>query len=131
MTRDQAKKAIELLQAYIDGKTIEYKIRGIDYNWCQFKKNDNPAFDWSTTDYRIKPEPTYRPYNSMQEFMEAEKKHGPWLLRDCDHSIAYKALHVSDQAVSFLNYHKSFEDLFNDFEWQDGTGCCVMEGGEK
>lgn len=51
MNREETKKAIEVMQAYVDGKEIEAWERGV------FSDTSNPAWGWDVFDYRIKPEP--------------------------------------------------------------------------
>lgn len=48
----KAKEIIEIVQAYIDGKDIQYL--NLDGNWVS---TINPVFDFSDIKYRIKPEP--------------------------------------------------------------------------
>jgi hypothetical protein len=47
---EETKKAIEVMQAFVDGKTIQIKTAG---RW--FDTIMNPLWDWYETDYRIKP----------------------------------------------------------------------------
>ena len=44
---------IEIMQAFADGKTIEYKCKGHD-RWGEAR---TPQWNWSANDFRIKPEP--------------------------------------------------------------------------
>ena len=53
MNKDKTKEAIKVMQAYVDGKAIQY--RDISLNWVDC--GDNPKWQWFLTDYRIKPEP--------------------------------------------------------------------------
>lgn len=126
MTKSQAKKAIELLQAYIDGKPIEYKIRGIDKDWCQFEKNDNPAFDWGTTDYRIKPEPTYRPFASVEEAFNEAKKHGFWVDKGYGSYELITRIDQGDNSVLLTDMYYSFEVMLN-FKWCDDKTPCGIK----
>ena len=55
MNRDDTKKAIEVMQAYVDGAEIEYKYTG---HWRSTDKFPiGPAWSWLTVPYRIKPKP--------------------------------------------------------------------------
>lgn len=42
------KEQIKVMQAYVDGKEIEFLDSG--GKWC---KTSNPAWDWCASDYRI------------------------------------------------------------------------------
>ncbi len=75
MTREEARKAAEVMLAYADGKEIEQ-------HWGElWVINKEPKFDWSYNDYRIKPQPTYRPFVNAEECWQEMQKHQPfgWL----------------------------------------------------
>ena len=55
---------IEVMQAYADGKQIEVLHEN---DWCRVI---NPSWDWKSYDYRVKPEPKYRPYKDTDELIE-------------------------------------------------------------
>ncbi len=76
MTREDARKAAEVMLAYADGKQVE--VRNLDSTW---RKIDSPTFDWYSSEYRIKPQPTYRPFNNAEECWQEMQKHQPfgWL----------------------------------------------------
>ena len=61
MTREQAKQLLPIIQAFAEGKVIQYK-----YNtgWENMK---NPSFNGNPTEYRIKPESEHRPFKSQEE----------------------------------------------------------------
>lgn len=76
----------------------------------------------------IKPElPKYVPYGSAEEFLEAQKEHGPYLYRS-ETKLAYYMPTMIDNngiyihTVYYYNYC-SYNDLVNKFCWQDGTPC--------
>ena len=76
MTREETEERIKVMQAYMDGKDIEYWDEDND-NW---ERADNPS--WTTDKvYRIKPELAYRPFENAQECIEELNKHEPfgWL----------------------------------------------------
>lgn len=77
MTREEARKAAEVMLAYADGKKIEYKVREGD-EWRPINKLDTPLFDWNSTEYRIKKEPTYRPFKDKDECWAEMLKHQPF-----------------------------------------------------
>ena len=59
MTREQTIEAIRVMQAYVDGKEVEYQIRG--GHWVAAMP---PNWNWPNTQYRIKPTPILRPWTS-------------------------------------------------------------------
>ena len=59
MTHEQTIEAIRIMQAYVDGKEVEFKWMSKDWN-----SNDKPEWNWSAYDYRIKPTATLRPWTA-------------------------------------------------------------------
>lgn len=56
MNRNQAKEFYPILQAFAEGKDIESHVKGKWYRVIEICNDINPQ------DYRIKPEPKYRPF---------------------------------------------------------------------
>lgn len=74
MTREELKKAMPILTAFAEGKTIQC----YDHNagkWMDDGEQLHTAdlFVWPS-DFRIKPEPTYRPFKDGAECWEAVQK---------------------------------------------------------
>lgn len=114
---------IEVISAHMDGKTIEYKRKGLDnIGWhvcCP-----NPMWDFRNFDYRVKEEPKYRPYKSAEEFLKAQKEHGPYLEFSGDFHMP---LDINNEGVKvFLVYYK-YETVLKDYTWQDGHPTGILE----
>ncbi len=75
MTREGARKAAEVMLAYADGKEIEKQVNE------EWKKDKEPYFNWGYYDYRVKPQPKYRPFKDAEECWQEMQKHEPfgWL----------------------------------------------------
>jgi hypothetical protein len=54
MNIEQTKKAIEVMQAFVDGKKIETKGPGEIHHWYEI---GDPSWNWLTVEYRVKREP--------------------------------------------------------------------------
>ncbi len=74
MTRNEARKAAEVMLAYADGKEIDNRRNG-ENTW---NTASEPTFDWWKYKYRIKPQPKYRPFNSAEECWQEMQKHQPF-----------------------------------------------------
>lgn len=131
MTREETKKCIEVMQAFVDGKVIEAK-----YN--ETWEDVEPGWSWGDNPeaYRIKPEPHLRPYKNQKEFLKAMKEHDGWLLNE-DFDYATKPVYVDRCGIDIIggagpddNYGYErvlFDKLLEDFTWIDGAACGVME----
>ena len=73
MTREETRKAVKVMEAYANGKKIQY----LDNNnkWIDIH---NPSFDWYDYAYRIKPEPKYRPFKTQEECWNEMLNHHPF-----------------------------------------------------
>lgn len=82
MTKEEAKEFYPILQAFAEGKTIECRTKpsalskswqGMN-DWTEMKEIEF----WSNTEYRIKPEPKYRPFANAKECWAEMQKHQPF-----------------------------------------------------
>lgn len=74
MTREELKEAMPILTAFVDGKTIQC----YDHNtgkWMDEREqlHTDDLYLWPS-DFRIKPEPTYRPFKDGAECLEEMQK---------------------------------------------------------
>ena len=75
MTREEVKEMLPVLQAFADGKTIESRcIKGDKSLWYD---DEDPSFD-NDFEYRINPEPKYRPFANEEECWHEMQKHQPF-----------------------------------------------------
>lgn len=83
MNRQQAKDILPILQAFAEGKTIEVRSNS-KYNPGEWIETTNPSFDIKSHEYRIKPEPKYRPFSNAEECWQEMQKHRPfgWVKTD-------------------------------------------------
>lgn len=112
MTREEAKELLPIMQAFAEGKTIEF--RGLGGAW---KVAQTPT--WSShLFYRIKPEPKYRPFKTLEECWEEMHNHPDfgWVKRINGGYKQIMAIHI---------------DIFNKhcagFAGQTGTACFGFE----
>jgi hypothetical protein len=61
MTREQWKERLPIIQAYVDGRDVQYKNSFTGYQWETALKNGSLEFGLDS-EYRIKPEPKLRPW---------------------------------------------------------------------
>ena len=71
MNRKEVKSFLPILQAFADGKEIECHEEDKWYKVLEICNETNPQ------DYRIKPEPKYRPFANAEECWQELLKHQP------------------------------------------------------
>ena len=76
MNRNQAKELMPIIQAFAEGKTIQYYDSLIDI--ADWEDCENPNFENLTYKFRIKPETTYRPFKDAEECWKEMLKHKPF-----------------------------------------------------
>lgn len=122
MTREEANKLLPIIQAYCEGKTIQSKCITDDIPlWWN---DNNPTFDVDTFDYRIKPEPKYRPFANAQECLEEMKKHQPfgWVKDKYSfYPIELIAANFSKECIKCYETWFTPERMFKDSTFLDGT----------
>lgn len=117
MTREEAKHLLPVIQAYAEGKEVQYYYEN-GTTWCGIEE---PSFN-PDTDWRIKPELTYRAFESQDECWAEMQKHQPfgWLKHERDGNLFF-----IDAIKGSIGCHGSqaflFEDLFEWATFADGT----------
>ena len=72
MRREYTADCIKVMQAYVEGKQIQYKD---DEVWIDIEA---PDWDWHNWEYRIKPELKCRPFRNAEECWQEMQKHQPF-----------------------------------------------------
>lgn len=133
MDRNQAKEFYPILQAYAEGKTIETRRKptadnnGVtkdgwyEFNcWTEMKELEYLA----NVEYRIKPEPKYRPFKDAEECWAEMQKHQPfgWVRDKKDgYYVLITAVDNGDYMSLSGNSGWSFYSLMKDYTFADGT----------
>ena len=68
------KEMIEVMQAYERGEQIE--VNYFHHNGDYWTSCGTPVWDWDNFDYRVKPKKKYVPFDTAEEFLEAQREHG-------------------------------------------------------
>lgn len=117
MTREETKERIKVMQAYLDGKLIQY----YDEYYKKWYLTERP--EWNTlTKYRIKPEYSYRPFASAQECIEEMKKHEPfgWTIHKGKH--VYCCIDtVANTEIYIDKTLQTFDYLLRIYTFLDGS----------
>lgn len=121
MDRKETAERIKIMQAFVDGKQIEFK--DSVGRWCEAK---NPLWNWdSGRKYRIKPEPKYHPFLNAEECWQEMKKHEPfgWVKDKQDGHYALITAVEDGARATGLNgvIGWNFTTLKKYFDFADGT----------
>ena len=133
MTREESKAFYPILQAYAEGKVIECRtkpnaVEGTDVlnDWVETKEIEF----WNNTEYRIKPEPTYRPFANTEECWAEMLKHQPfgWIKSKEDGSRSLITLIISEENID-INCIGGFnsDKIMKSFTFADGAVFGILE----
>ena len=123
MTRKEAKELLPIIQAFAEGKTIQYEARE---GWIDLDRL-NPYSNISK--YRIKPEPKYRPFKSQEECWNEMLKHKPlgWLRSKRIKDI-YLLITIRNHEIRiFDDLPLHFSKAYRKYEFQDGSPFGIKE----
>ena len=126
MTREEVKEMLPVLQAFAEGKTIESRcIKGDKSLWYD---DEDPSFD-NDFEYRIKPDPKYRPFANAEECWQEMQKHKPfgWVKWN---DVRYNIYVVSSTSVCLINgncENMDFAYAYQKLTFSDGTPFGVKE----
>lgn len=95
MTREEAKELLPIIQAFAEGKVVQY--RNNSNEWLDIGKNASVGFTRLPLDYRIKPEPKYRPFKSQEECWNEMLKHQPFGWIYCKNDSCYYCIISVDE----------------------------------
>ena len=123
MNRKEAAELSPIIQAYAEGRDIEYRTKGFNENWK--KVTQIPELSFKSFEYRIKPEPKYRPFANTEECWKEMKKHQPfgWIKRN---GYYYNIVSTDITSVRIINNKGaiiivSFSNLLSSYTFVDGT----------
>lgn len=131
MNRQQAKELLPIIQAFAEGKQIEKRDVG-SFN-CEWKETKLPAFNPAVFDYRIKPEPKYRPFKDAEECWQEMLKHQPfgWVK---DKGDGYKVLITKvndDKNTDYMSINGNggwtLDGIMDYYTFADGTPFGIKE----
>ena len=138
MINEQIKQLVAVLQAYVNGKTIQYydvdysfKIahpgeRNFNNKWVDV--DEDHIFRPDLYDYRIKPETKCRPFRNTEECWQEMQKHQPFGWIKDKEDGHYSMVTAVDPFYDDKNYIKisgdhnwSFAETMNVYTFADGA----------
>lgn len=117
------KEMAEIMLAYDRGEHIEKSRYLIPRIWFECK----PEWDWHHFDYRIKLKTKYVPFETADEFLEAQKEHGIEVKDTLTNTARNVFINFKGEILMRNKYSFSFIDnvceMFGHFTFLDGTPC--------
>ena len=113
MERKNTKELLPIITAFAEGKTIQFFHCG---SWSDLL---SPKFDKEAFLYRIKPEPKYRPFKSVEECWNEMQKHQPFGWLKSKTSLQLNTYEISE--------YSDWERRFNNYTFADGTPYGIKE----
>ena len=122
--KEEVKSVMNIIQAFADGKTIQ-AIDPYDDEWCnQTKLNFEALFEGQ---YRIKPEPKYRPFANTEECWKEMQKHQPFAWVKEKHSDRYSLITEVNGLSIKVKEGCLFTDSVKYYTFADGTPFGIKE----
>ena len=122
MTREEARKAAEVMLAYANGEEIE-----IAYSNSSYQTVTSPEFDWGKVEYRVKTKPTYRPFKDNEECWNEMLKHQPlgWIKNECGN--IFNIIAIFKDSINLNECNAYYSELCKQFKFIDGTPFGIKE----
>ena len=127
MTREEIKEMLPIMQAFAEGKPIQFR-KG--YEWIDIKTGEDLSFLRPPSDYRIKPEPRYRPFKTQEECWKEMLKHQPfgWIINnDTQRLCNIGSIGRNNCGVVIDKSILYFDLAFNTCNFVDGTPFGIKE----
>ena len=113
MERKNTKELLPIITAFAEGKEIQFFHCGV---WSDLL---SPKFDKEAFLYRVKPEPKYRPFKSVEECWNEMQKHQPFGWLKSKTSLQLNTYEISE--------YSDWERRFNNYTFADGTPYGIKE----
>lgn len=118
------KEMIEVMQAYERGEQIQVKTTNKKCDWEDVKE---PYWQWNFCDYRVKP--NYVPFDTAEEFLAAQRKHGETVRCKIDDELYHVYINNRGEIILVSHYGHTgsiitnIVNMFDKYEFADGTPC--------
>ena len=132
MTKEEAKQLLPIIQAFAEGEIIECRTKpgtistSIPNEWTEMEE----IRFWSNVEYRIKPEPKYRPFKDAEECWKEMLKHQPfgWIKgKEDEYHTFITTVDNNDEMSLSGNSGWSFLGIMNNYTFADGTPFGIKE----
>lgn len=123
MTKEQIKNALPLIQAFAEGKIIQYRDPSLGIKeWSDLEYSVGVPVNnllEEPNNYRVKPEPKYRPFANVDECWQEMLKHQPfgWTKRTSGHCnfLHIMELHSTGIVINQFDNFGCFKNLLETY----------------
>ena len=121
------KEMAEIMLAFERGEQIEFISKDLKSSADWTAMTQEPEWNWSDFDYRVKPKPKYVPFETAEEFITAQRKKGRFVI-DKKSGTKYN-IFINASNIVYLTSMYSFgfigtlQKIFDEFTFTDGTPC--------
>lgn len=121
MNRKEAAELLPFIKAFSEGKDIEMRSKNPHAQLNGWAKMDD--FIFGNFEYRIKPEPKYRPFANAEDCWKEMQKHQPfgWLKDKSGNKLIIENVDSRDCVEVYNGSACSFNEVFKYFTFADGT----------
>ena len=132
MDIERAKELLPIIQAFAEGEIIECRTKpgaisaSIPNEWTEMKEI---GFS-KNIEYRIKPDPKYRPFKDAEECWHEMQKHQPfgWIKgKEDEYHTFITTVDNNDEMSLSGNSGWSFLGIMNNYTFADGTPFGIKE----
>lgn len=123
MKKEQFKELLPVIQAFAEGKPIQYMSNGL---WIDINPEANITFN-SEQSFRIKPEQHYRPFQNADECWQEMLKHKPfgWLINN--QGKRCHLTNVEDEYFRANMYNHNYDSECLAYKFVDGTPFGIID----
>lgn len=139
MKKEKIKQLVDVMQAYVNGKTIQYykvdlsfKIEhpgkpNFNAKWVDVDEEHH--FRPDCYDYRIKPEPKYRPFKNADECWQEMLKHEPFgWVKEKERNVYTQIGFMHTEGIQGTSGSSSnYKAFFDCFSFADGAPFGILE----
>jgi hypothetical protein len=120
---EEIPKRVKIIKAALEGKAIQYSTITED----KWHDTDEPIWAWDTDEYRVKPEPLYRPFTNTElcKYLDC------YIFDGKNKSSKFVVFSISKNWITLrltgdiVKYHVTRETLLEDYTFSNGTKCGV------
>ena len=123
MTREEIKELLPIMQTFAEGNSIQMRTK----NRPWFDVLDDKLEIGKIFEYRIKPEPKYRPFKNQEECWNEMLKHQPFGWIKNERGNIFNIIAIFKESIKLNECNTYYSDLCKQFKFIDGTPFGIKE----